>query len=99
LLNDLDLPVNALKSHCLRVGPRYLSKCASLVLCNAVVDWTKQTRFLGVHLFSGKTFQFCWQEFYRYTNAIFGRLGNLSCGDVILNLSHSTEFMAQQPLL
>ena len=30
VFNDLDLPINASKCHCLRIGPRFKTPCASL---------------------------------------------------------------------
>ena len=62
IFKDLDLPINVLKSHCLRVGPRYRSACAQLTLCGTVVDWVNEIRFLGIYLLSGKNLQFCWKE-------------------------------------
>ena len=89
IFNELDLPINVNKCHCIRIGPMYRSQCYKLTIQETEVDWVNKIRFLGVYLISGKNLQFCWKEakckFYRTVNSILGRIG-CSPINVILSL-------------
>ena len=39
VFNDLDLPINASKCHCLRIGPRFKIPCASLQIQGVKIKW------------------------------------------------------------
>ena len=52
-LNALNLYINASKSHCLRIGPRYRVECATLTTNDMdQLAWSPQVRYLGVWISS-----------------------------------------------
>jgi hypothetical protein len=93
IFSDLDLPINASKSHCLRIGPRFKIPCTALKIEGVDVNWVETIRYLGVTICQGKSFKCMWNEakgkFYRSVNIILGRLGTQASVDVILQLINS----------
>jgi hypothetical protein len=91
--NKLDLPINTKKSHCLRIGPRFKSRCCDIYINDQPLSWVDETKFLGVTLRSKTTFQCDWHDarcaFYRSANAILQNLGSNPPIDVALKLIKS----------
>ena len=89
-LEDLDLEINAIKSHCLRIGPRSKSICCSVFVNNVPLEWVTSTKFLGVSILSANCFSCDWHDarsnFYKSLNTILGNLGVSPAVDVALNL-------------
>jgi hypothetical protein len=48
VFSDLDLPINAAKSHCMRIGPRYNAACSPLDLQGTALHWAESLTFLGI---------------------------------------------------
>src|SRR3989442_10557692 len=86
---DLDLSINLLKSHCLRVGPRFNAPCCMLSINGVSINWVNSTKFLGITLCSFQSYKCDWssskKNFYCGANAILGRLGTSAPISVILN--------------
>ena len=93
VFNDLDLPINVAKCHCLRIGPRYKSPCASLKMQGVDLNWVESIKYLGVTICKAKTFKCHWDEakgkLFRASNAILGKIGTRAAEDVILKLIRS----------
>jgi len=54
-LEWLDLSINASKSSCIRVGPRYNTVCCNLTsLDGREIIWVEKVRYLGIYLVSSK---------------------------------------------
>jgi len=93
VFDDLDLPINVSKCHCLRVGPRYNVKCCPLAIQGSCIEWVESTSFLGVTICQSKTFKCVWDDakskFYCSSNVILGRLGTSAPSTVLLRLIYS----------
>jgi len=93
IFNDLDLPINVAKSHCMCIGPRYRAVCAELVLNDTIISWKQSIQFLGVTIVSDKSFKCCMDDakkkFYSGVNTILGRLGTCADANVLLHLINS----------
>jgi len=87
----LDMVINAKKSCCIRIGPRFNVRCAPIVtLSGDRLPWLDEIRYLGVYIVSCKHFRcsldHAKRSFYRSANAIFGKIGRITSEDVILEL-------------
>jgi len=60
--NRLDLPINVLKCHCLRIGSRYTEPCTMLTIDDCPIHWVENTKYLGITLCSAKVFKGDWAE-------------------------------------
>lgn len=93
VFSDLDLPINAAKSHCMRIGPRYNAACSSLDLQETALHWAESMTFLGVNICRASKFKCCWSEakkkFFCNVNTILGRLGTAAPINVLLKLINS----------
>ena len=93
VFNDLDLPINVSKCHCMRIGPRFKAPCASLKIQGFDLKWVESIKYLGVTICKAKSFKCQWDDakgkFFRATNAILGRIGTRAAEDVILKLISS----------
>ena len=72
VFNDLDLPINISKSHCLRIGPRHDNPASMLKINEFPVHWVDNITFLGVTLCKARSFKCCWSEAKRkfYCSAV-----------------------------
>ena len=59
IFQELDLPINVEKSHCLRIGPRCKFTCQPLILSGASVTWSTNTKYLEMTLCNSNTFSCC----------------------------------------
>ena len=62
VFNDLDLPINAAKCHCLRIGPRFNIPCSSLKIQEIDINWVESIKYLGVTICKAKDFKCRWDE-------------------------------------
>ena len=89
----LDLSLNVSKSSCLRIGPRFNVRCASISAGSNGVSWCSNIRYLGVFISCGRVFRCnldnCRSNFYRSFNGIFSKIGTSSSPNVILSLMSS----------
>jgi len=90
-LEQLDMQINANKSNCMRIGPRFNTFCASIFTRDGrELKWVDNIRYLGVYLNSGKVFTCSYskgkQSFYRAFNGIFGKIGRIASEEVVLEL-------------
>jgi hypothetical protein len=90
-LSLLDMLINAKKSMCLRVGPRFNANCANIYLkCGNIIPWVTRCRYLGVHVVSARTFKCDFDDskrsLYRSFNAIYGKIGRCASEEVICYL-------------
>ena len=90
-LEWLDMPINAKKTVCMRIGPKHQDNpCTIVTKAGVEINWAHEIRYLGVYLKSHK--KFCCsvdsakRAFYRSFNAIFGKIGRIANEDVILHL-------------
>jgi hypothetical protein len=93
-LISVDMAINASKSGCIRIGPRYNYKCANIVTSSGqVIQWVKDMRYLGIIIVSHVRFK-CSIEcakrvFYCAANGIFGKVGRFASEEVTLQLLNS----------
>src|SRR5688572_17588682 len=84
----LDLSINASKSSCLRIGSRYNCSCAQISTGDGIIEWCKETRYLGICILSGKYFKCNFDQarsnFYRSFNSIYSKIGLCSSPSVTL---------------
>jgi len=90
-LSLLEMALNPKKSVCLRFGPRFDKKCASLQTLNGLnLSWVQTCRYLGVYLQSSRTFKCCFKNakrlYFRSFNSIFGKVGRQASEEVVLHL-------------
>ena len=89
----LDLRMNHTKSNLLRVGKQCNAPCCNLYAEDNIIQWSKEAKYLGVYVLHGRNFSCSFEKtkakFYRSSNCIFGRLGNLQNTPVTLRLIHS----------
>jgi hypothetical protein len=58
-LLDMDMSINAKKSFCIRIGPRYQSIPKLITCSNATeIPWVSQMRNLGIYIVAGRKFSF-----------------------------------------
>jgi hypothetical protein len=93
-LDWLNMHINAKKSMCLRIGPRYDAPCSHLTTSNGhKLEWVNICRYLGVYLVSARNFKVDLERakasVYRAFNAIFGKVSRLASEEVILHLIQS----------
>ena len=93
-LRWLGMSINAKKSCCLRIGPRYDVVCANIQTSDGkVLPWVKELRYLGVYIVQSRNFKCSLDEhkkgFYRAVNAIFGKVGRIASEEVTLQLIYS----------
>ncbi|MFM2293446.1 MAG: hypothetical protein RIS29_3259, partial [Bacteroidota bacterium] len=75
-LSFLDMPINASKSMCIRVGPRHNVVCADITASNGtIIPWVNAFRYLGIYIMSGRVFKcdFAYSKLslFRSFNALF----------------------------
>jgi len=86
-----DLTINARKSSCIRIGPRYNARC-----CNVTTNgrheltWCEEIRYIGMYLTASR--KCTWSHsnaklsFYRAFNAMYGKVGRCASEEVIVEL-------------
>ena len=62
IFKSLDLQINASKTNCLRIGPKYRSFCNPIFLNDLALEWVKEARYLGVFIKSGLKFSCNWHS-------------------------------------
>ena len=71
----LNIKFNTKKSMVLRIRPRFMSKCASLVLCGSELSYVNTIMYLGITVKSGRKWISLYDaakcSFYRCFNAIY----------------------------
>ena len=90
-LDALDMTINAKKSCCLRIGPRFDTKCCDIISATGrALPWVTEMRYLGVYFLSSHIFKCSLEHakcaYYRSVNAIFGRVGRIASEEVVLQL-------------
>ena len=88
------MPINAKKSCCLRIGPRWNVVCANILNHDGCsLRWVAQLRYLGVIIVRAHTFRcllsYAKCSFFGAVNGLFGKLLNLASETVILELVRS----------
>ena len=90
---NIDLSINATKSHCIRIGPRFSLPCKEISINSQNILWEKESKFLGVTIVSGKIFSCNWHDskskFYKASNSILSKLGPSPSIDISLALVKS----------
>jgi Reverse transcriptase (RNA-dependent DNA polymerase) len=87
----LDMALNAKKTVCIRIGPRFDKPCVPLcTLDGHDLSWVKTCRYLGVYFLSSRNFKCSLENakksYYKSFNAIFGKLGRSASEEIILKL-------------
>ena len=87
----LDMLINAKKSCCMRIGPRFNVHCEPiLTMSGDQLPWVNELRYLGVFIVSSRHFKcslaHAKRSFYRASNAIFGKIGRVASEEVVLEL-------------
>jgi hypothetical protein len=89
-LLSLGLSINAEKSACLRIGPRFKATVADLAIGNQKINWKNDLKYLGITFLASKTIkynlQIVRQKFFRALNGVFGKIGVRSSTAVSLSL-------------
>ena len=90
-LEQLDMEINARKSMCIRIGPRFSVPCASIFTTDGrELQWLDSICYLGVTIISATSFTCSFtkvkQSFYVAFNSIFGKIGRMASEEVILEL-------------
>jgi hypothetical protein len=90
-LSDLDMALNASKSVCMRIGPRFRDECSPLVTSKGeTLRWVSECRYLGVYFTAAKQFRSSLSNnkkaFYRSFNAIYSKVGRCASEDVVVKL-------------
>ena len=88
---DLDLCVNVRKSKCIRIGKRFNVRVSKLVICDELVVWKNEIRYLGLTIKAGRVFRSQLrvnkQTFFRAANCIISRIGCKNVGVLTALLS------------
>jgi len=79
-LRWLDMRINAKKSCCLRIGPRFNATCTCVITSDGhSLPWVSEMRYLGIYFVAGRNMRcsvsYAKRSFYRSSNAIFGKVG------------------------
>jgi len=74
---------------CIRFSPRFNVDCECLRTSQGgLLQWTNQSRYIGVYLVSGHSFKFSLDhsksQFFKAFNAILSKVGRLATEDVVL---------------
>ena len=90
-LANLDMSINANKSTCVRIGPRYNVKCSDITTYTGnLIPWVNTCRYLGVFFVSHRVFKCDYDDakkkLFRTFNAIFGKIGRLASADVTIHM-------------
>ena len=58
-LNWLDMAINVKKSCCIRIGPKFDTKCANIITSSgsAALPWVTEIRYLGIFIVSSHMFK------------------------------------------
>lgn len=92
-LNKINLKLNAKKSCCIRIGPRFASKCSNIVTKHGIIEWAKEVKYLGITILSGKSFKVDFSEakckFYKSFNALYSRMGKTLDINVLVHLTQT----------
>jgi len=89
--NGWTLSLDAKKSACIRIGPRFNANCCNIVTRDGrELAWTNVVRYLGIFIESASCFTCSLynakRSFYRSFNGIFGRVGRIASNKVIVQL-------------
>ncbi len=90
-LEQLDMEINARKSMCIRIGPRFSDSCPSIFTMDSrELQWLESICFLGFTTISATSFTCSFkkvkQSFYIAFNSIFGKIGRMVSEEVVLEL-------------
>jgi len=90
-LQWLDLTINARKSACIRIGPRFNVRCSNITTINGhELTWYDEIRYLGVYVIAARYYRCSHsnakRSFYRAFNAMFGKIGRCASEEVIIEL-------------
>jgi len=93
-IDYVDMSINAKKSFCIRIGPRFNVVCCRVVTRdNHELAWCSSIRYLGRYITSATTFRSSVnhnkQATYRAFNAIFGKVGRAASAEVMVQLFNS----------
>jgi len=91
---ELDMVINNKKSCYICIRPRSNITCAAMSMSTgAIIPWMDEIRYLGVFIVRSWLFKcslaHAKKSFYRSTNAIFGKVGQLASEEVTLQLIKS----------
>jgi len=90
-LAGIDMALNATKSVCMRIGPRFDCECSELTTNNGEsLHWVDTCRYLGIYIVSARQFKCSFDNnkraYYRSFNAILGKVGRCASEEVTLKL-------------
>jgi len=97
-LEWLDMSLNAKKSTCICIGPRFNANCCNIVTRDGrELAWTNVVRYLGIFFIDSASCFRCSldnakRSFYRSFNGIFERVGRIASNEVIVQLVKSKCF-------
>jgi len=91
------MSLNAKKSTCIRIGPRFNANCCNVVTRGGrELAWTNVVRYLGIFTESALCFKCSLDNgkhsLYRTFNGIFGRVGRIASNEVTVQLVKSKCF-------
>jgi hypothetical protein len=89
----LDLKFNVRKSVLIRIGPRFNSLCAPLMLDSQPLIMVNECKYLGAHILAGKYFKCSYShikmKFYRLFNSIYSKSCSAAAESVTVQLLKS----------
>lgn len=88
---SLDMILNARKTICMRIGPRYQHACCGIVTISGnVLAWAKEIKYLGVKIVSSQHFKCDFaharQSLFASFNAMYSKIGGYARETVVLEL-------------
>ncbi len=90
VLDNLDLQINAEKSSCIRIGPRFRVGSSPISAYGKEISWASEARYLGMTLLAGVSFRCDWhlakRHFFTAVNSILASLGSNPDISVVLSL-------------
>jgi len=84
------MPINFVKSKCIRFGSRFNTVCVNVFLNGIVLPWVPRLNYIGVTVLAGINFKCDFSEarhdFFVSFNTIYGRIGSANSVSLFLSL-------------
>ena len=89
----IDMSINASKSSCVRIGPRFNVNVSVVLINNNPIQWSSELKYLGMTIMAGKNIKYNFHpvkaKFFGSINNIIGKVGTRSTERVVLHLMYS----------
>ena len=92
-LDYLDMSINVTKSVCLRIGKRFNSPTADILIGDKPIVVSHEFKYLGLYIVAAKSFKVNMHQtkmkYFRSLNGILGKVGSFCQLNVVLSLVNS----------